>query len=137
MAAMPLRVMLIEDHAIVRETLQDFIGRLPQVSVCHVAANAEAALAALDDATPNLLLVDLSLPGMSGIDFVREVRERNPEMRCLILSGHGSHAYVRQALAAGADGYMLKGDPLEIERGILAMTRGERYVSSGLEELTH
>src|SRR5262245_56570858 len=135
MSSMPLRVMLIEDHAIVRETLQDFIGRLPQVSVCHVAANAEAALAALDDATPNLLLIDLSLPGMSGIDLVREIRERQPALRCMILSGHSSRAYVKQALAAGANGYLLKGDPLEIERGILAITRGERYVSNGLDDL--
>jgi DNA-binding NarL/FixJ family response regulator len=137
MASEPMRVMLIEDHPVVREMLQDFIGRLPQVSVCHAAASAEAALEALDSAMPDVLLIDLSLPGMSGIEFVRTIREQRPELQCMILSGHNSRAYVRQALAAGAHGYLLKGDPLEIERGLLAVTHGEKYVSSGLDDLTH
>jgi DNA-binding NarL/FixJ family response regulator len=132
-----LRVMLIEDHTVVREILHDFIERLPQVSICHTASSAEAAIEGIDGTSPNLLLVDLSLPGMNGIEFIRFIRARIPGLRCMILSGHNSRSYVRQALAAGADGYLLKGDPLEIERGIRAANLGERYVSNGLEDLRH
>ena len=137
MSSTQLRVLLIEDHAVVREALEEFIGRLPQVSACSAKASAEAALESLDELSPNLLLIDLSLPGISGIQLVREVRERQPGLKCMILSGHSSRAYVREALAAGATGYLLKGDPLEIERGIQAITRGEHYVSSGLDDLIH
>lgn len=133
MPSLPLRVMLIEDHEVVRETLQDFIGRLPQVSACQACESAEAALDAMQNSKPNLLVIDLSLPGMSGIELVRTIRQSTPGLRCIILSGHSSRAYVRQALAAGASGYLLKGDPLEIERGIRAIVHGERYISGGLE----
>jgi DNA-binding NarL/FixJ family response regulator len=132
-----MQVLLVEDHAIVRETLQDFVERLPQVSGCSAVASAEAALQFLKGHSPDLLVIDLSLPGMSGIEFLRTIRRILPALRCLILSGHSSRNYVRQAMEAGANGYMLKGDPLEIERGIRAAYRGERYVSQGLEEVRH
>lgn len=137
MAATQLKVMLIEDHVVVRETLQEFIGTLPQVSDCGAAASAEAALVALDRSVPDLVLIDLSLPGMNGIELVRRLRQEHPNLRCFILSGHNSRVYVRQALAAGADGYLLKGDPLEIERGIAASIDGRQYVSRLLDDSTH
>ena len=132
-----MQVLLVEDHAIVRETLQDFVERLPQVSNCRAVSSAEAALQFLTGHSPDLLVIDLSLPGMSGIEFLRAVRERLPKLRCLILSGHSSRNYVRQAFEAGANGYVLKGDPMEIERGIRAAHLGERYVSQGLDDIRH
>jgi DNA-binding NarL/FixJ family response regulator len=128
-----LRVYLVEDHPVLRGVLRDYITRLPSVRSCTVNSTAEDALKALDGDEPDLMLIDLSLPGMSGIDLVREVRRNHPELCCAILSGHRSRVYATQALAAGANGYMLKGDPLEIERGMQAMLAGERYVSRNLE----
>jgi DNA-binding NarL/FixJ family response regulator len=131
-----LRVMLVEDHADLRDILLDFMNMLPQVASCATSASAEAALAKLDAggaaAAPDLMLIDLSLPGMNGIELIRTLHESYPGVRCMILSGHRSSAYASQALAAGAEGYLLKGDPLEIERGIHAAMKGERYVSSSL-----
>lgn len=132
MKATRLRVMLVEDHAIVRNVLQEFVGSLPRVASCSAAATAEDALEDMNDAHPDLLLIDLSLPGMNGIDLVRELRKDHADVSCLMLSGHGSASYAEQALSAGARGYVLKGDPLEIERGIDAVVKGERYVSPGL-----
>lgn len=140
MPSSQIRVMLVEDHAVVRDTLKEFIGQLPQVRGCQATSSGEAALKLLrDDGLPDLLVIDLSLPGMSGIDLIRHLRTLHPALRCLILSGHNSRTYVRQALAAGANGYVLKGDPLEIERGIHAMVQGENYISRGLdcEEFIH
>jgi DNA-binding NarL/FixJ family response regulator len=130
-----LRVMLVEDHAVLRDILTEFVGRLPDVAGCTSISSAEAALTSLDaeGATdPDLLLIDLSLPGMSGIELIKELRRAHPALRCAILSGHRSRSYAQQALDAGARGYLLKGDPGEIERGIEAIFRGERYVSKNL-----
>src|SRR5262245_47476892 len=135
---MQLRVMLVEDHAILRDVLIDYVARLPQVHSCTAQPTAEAALTKLrelnGEKSPDLLLIDLSLPGMSGIELIREIKRSRPGMRCAILSGHRSASYAAEAMAAGAKGYLLKGDPHEIERGIHAIFKGERYVSSGLLE---
>jgi CheY-like chemotaxis protein len=102
----------------------------------RVYPSAETALAGIegDGGLPDLILIDLSLPGMSGIDLIRRLHALHPELRCAILSGHRSPTYVGQALAAGAMGYILKGDPLEISRGIDAIVRGGRFVSADLTE---
>jgi DNA-binding NarL/FixJ family response regulator len=131
---MPLRVSLVEDHPVLRDVLQEYIGRLPGVELCVVSANAEEALEEFDGSTPDLMLIDLSLPHMSGIDLIRELRQRRPELRCAILSGHRSPAYVKQAMEVGAHGYMLKGDPMEIERGLQAILAGKHYISPDLRD---
>jgi DNA-binding NarL/FixJ family response regulator len=131
----PLRISIVEDHPVLRDVLEEYVGRLPGVEVCIVSGSAEAALQDFDDSKPDLMLIDLSLPRMSGIDLIRELRLRQPELLCAILSGHRSSVYVRQALEVGANGYLLKGDPEEIERGIQAILAGKRYVSPELAEL--
>jgi DNA-binding NarL/FixJ family response regulator len=130
----PLKVSIVEDHPVLREVLEEFLGRLPGIEIGEVWASAEAVLEELNGGIPDLMLIDLSLPRMNGIDLIRELRQRLPELRCAILSGHRSPVYVRQALAVGANGYLLKGDPMEIERGIEAILAGKRYVSPELIE---
>jgi DNA-binding NarL/FixJ family response regulator len=133
---MELQVILVEDHAPLRGILQEYVSELPQVCACQSYPSAETALAGIDGdgGLPDLVLIDLSLPGMSGIDLIRRLHALHPELRCAILSGHRSPVYVGQALAAGAMGYILKGDPLEISRGIDAIVRGGRFVSADLTE---
>jgi DNA-binding NarL/FixJ family response regulator len=131
---MPLRVSLVEDHPVLRDVLQEYIGRLPGVELCVVSANAEDALEEFEGSMPDLMLIDLSLPRMSGIDLIRELHLRQPDLRCAILSGHRSPVYVRQAMEVGAHGYLLKGDPMEIERGLQAIVAGKRYVSPDLTD---
>jgi DNA-binding NarL/FixJ family response regulator len=129
---MSLRVSLVEDHPVLRDVLQEYIGQLPGVELCVVSANAEDALDEFEGSMPDLMLTDLSLPRMSGIELIRELHLRQPDLRCAIISGHRAPAYVRQAMDAGADGYLLKGDPMEIERGLQALLACERYVSPEL-----
>ena len=73
---------------------------------------------------------------MNGIDLIRELRTRLPSLCCAILTGERSPVFVRQALEVGANGYVLKGDPMEIERGIEAIVAGKRYVSPDLMSAT-
>jgi DNA-binding NarL/FixJ family response regulator len=127
-------VVLVEDHAPLREILLEFVAGLPRVAGCSAFSSAEAALARLrnGDGTPDLMLIDLSLPDMSGIELIRRLLAVHPRLRCAILSGHRSSAYVGQAFAAGAQGYILKGEPLDIENGIDTMLEGKRFVSPDL-----
>jgi DNA-binding NarL/FixJ family response regulator len=128
-----LFVFLVEDHALLRGVLQEYISSIAAVGRCAAAANAESTLEVLKDGElPDFMLIDLSLPGMNGIELVRELREAHPKLSLAILSGHRSLKYARDALAAGADGYLLKGDLDEIERGIHAIRHGRHYVSEGL-----
>jgi DNA-binding NarL/FixJ family response regulator len=128
-----LFVFLVEDHELLRGVLQEYIGSMRAVRKCETAADAESTLEAMQgNGVPDFMLIDLSLPGMTGIELIRELRQKHPKLPLAILSGHRSLKYARDALAAGADGYLLKGDLDEIERGIQAIRNGKHYVSEGL-----
>jgi DNA-binding NarL/FixJ family response regulator len=81
---------------------------------------------------PDLILVDISLPGKNGIALVEEMRKKQPNLRCLIVSGHEESVYVRQALKAGARGYVMKGDPDAILRAIRHVIDGNIYLSEAM-----
>ena len=116
-----------------REALAAFLAEAPGYEVCGAAATAEEALDRLVEISScDLMLVDVSLPGQSGIDLVRQVHGRRLELKCLMLSGHGERGYAERALAADARGYVLKGDPYELPGAIDAVMRGETYLSESL-----
>lgn len=133
LTTLPVRVYIVEDHPIMRETLQDYLALDADLEICGMAESAEAALEALEAAAPDVVVIDLSLPGRSGLELVGEVGERwgTP---CIILSGHGERTYVGRALACGALGYVLKGNPREIAPAIRQVLKGEIYVSPSLRE---
>lgn len=126
------RIYIVEDSPIVREMLSEFISDLPGIEVCGSAATAEEALREIPGAGADLLLVDMALPRMNGADFIGAVRERWPDLPCLVLSGHGEAAYVERALAAGAQGYVLKGNPYELPEALCRVLRGEMYLSESV-----
>jgi DNA-binding NarL/FixJ family response regulator len=129
----PARIFVVEDHAYMKAMLCEFLSLEGDLEVCDTADSGEAALEHLDRITPDFVLVDLSLPGVSGLDLITIVKARHPELPCAILSGHGERRYAEQAIAAGAQGYVLKGDPDELPDAIRQMLRGERYVSKALQ----
>ncbi|MGH8144783.1 MAG: response regulator [Rhodanobacteraceae bacterium] len=104
------------------------------LSVCGAAGSAETALRELPGLDVNVVLIDMSLPQMSGIKLIAALHTQFPEMRCLIMSGHNEPGYVQRALAAGARGYVLKGKPPEVQPAIEAVLAGERYLSPALRE---
>ena len=102
------RVFIVEDHETLRYLLVKLIDRAEGLEVCGCCDSAEAALAALENAQPELAVVDVSLPGRSGIELVRELQASRPQILCVMLSGHVSSGYVEDARAAGARAYVPK-----------------------------
>ncbi len=104
----PIRVVIVDDHALVREGTRQILEMAPDLNVVGVAGSAEEALEILASVTADVALVDINLPGLSGLDLARESAQRWPLMHVLILSAFDEHAYVTEALELGVGGYLLK-----------------------------
>jgi DNA-binding NarL/FixJ family response regulator len=105
-ASDPISVLLVDDHALVREGVRQILDHEPDISVVAEADSGEAALQLLTRMQPNVVLLDVRMPGIGGIETARKIRSSFPEVRVLMLSAYGE--FVREALRAGASGYMLK-----------------------------
>lgn len=126
-------VFLIEDNPTLREIMIMSFDLLDDVNLCGDAGSAEEALEKLGTLEPDLILVDGSLPGMCGTDFVRTIKQLRPELRCLFLSGRNEAEVVREALRAGACGYVVKGGrPTELLDAITLSMNDGRYISSSV-----
>lgn len=130
-SGMGIRVYIVEDHPVIRETLVEFLDLTADMAVCGMAATAEDAATELEAAAPTVVLVDLSLPGRSGLDLLAEIKARW-QLPTIVLSGHGERSYVGKALSAGARGYVLKGRPAEVPLAIRRVLGGELYLSEVL-----
>ena len=103
-----IRVAIVEDHAGYRETLQQIFADTSDFTVSASCANAESALQQIPDANCTLVLMDINLPGQSGIDCLRALKTRNPALRVVMLTSYDDNESLFQSLMAGADGYLLK-----------------------------
>ena len=124
-------VLIVEDNTTFANTMVRFLNRFGELTVAALAPTAEAALEQLPQLTVDLVLVDVSLPAMSGIELVAAIRQQHPDLRCIMLSGHHEHDYVRRALAAGAQGYVLKENPLDLLEAVRTVMAGETYLQHG------
>ncbi len=104
------------------------------VNVVDVVRSGEEALAKLPSINVDLILVDVSLPTMNGIQLVSKIREQFPKMLCLMLSGHLTPFYVQRSLEAGARGYVLKDDIPGVLEGVERVLQGEIYISTALQD---
>ena len=129
------RLFIVEDHAVMRQSLRAFIKRQAGIELCGEAASAEAALQEIETARPDLVLIDLSLPGMSGLELLTLIRQRHPELYCVILSGHGERNHVDHAMMSGARGYILKGDTDELANALQQVIHGEIYLSNLVQNM--
>jgi len=126
------KLLLVEDHAIFAEVLLLALSQRDDLQVVKVVDTAEKALELLPNLDLDLLLVDVSLPKMNGIDLVAQLSQLYPHMPCLLISGHMSSLYVKRSLAAGARGYVIKDSAKGIVEGIYQVLRGEIYISKEL-----
>lgn len=126
------RVLVVEDNVLLATTLQRFLSDHGKLTVVAVAPSAEIALEKLLLLKVDLVLVDVALPGMSGIELVATIQRMFPQVPCLILSGHNEIHYVRRALDAGAKGYVVKNDPFSILVAVRQVLSGEIYLSEEL-----
>jgi DNA-binding NarL/FixJ family response regulator len=125
----PLRVVLADDHPIYREGLADLLRR-HGIEVVRSVANGAAAVRAAEEAAPDVVVMDLNMPGMSGLEATRTLTERSPATRVLILSVSAQDDDVTEAVLAGACGYVLKDGPIEeVVAGIRAAAAGHSLIS--------
>ncbi len=126
----PIRVLLADDHELFRAGLRAILLRVEGIEVVGEAGDGREALEMIAQAAPDVLLLDVNMPIMNGLDAAMLVAKQFPEVRVIILSMHASEQYVGQALRAGAAGYLLKDSaPIELETAIRAVARGENYLS--------
>jgi DNA-binding NarL/FixJ family response regulator len=129
-AARRVRVFMVDDHPIVRQGLSQLINREADLEVCGEAEDAITALAAIEHARPDILIVDISLDGPDGIELLKNIRARDAKLPVLILSMHDEFIYAERALRAGANGYIMKQEATErVLVAIRQILRGEAYVS--------
>jgi DNA-binding NarL/FixJ family response regulator len=128
-----VRLFLVEDHAIVRAGIRALLAAHEQLEVVGEAESGEAALAQVHDLTPDIILLDLSLPGMNGIAAARALRAASPAVRLVALSMHEDPAYVQGFLEAGGSGYVPKSSvETQLLDAIMAVSRGEYYAPAWL-----
>jgi DNA-binding NarL/FixJ family response regulator len=126
----PIRVLLADDHTLVRAGIRALLDKLPDVQVVAEATDGRDALSLVKAHQPHLVLMDIAMPGLNGLEATRRMVKEFPNISVLILSMHVSEEYVWQALRAGAAGYLLKGAELaELALAIKAVARGETYLS--------
>lgn len=124
------RILVVDDHPLVREGISVLIGSTADLVLCGQAGSGEEALALMSKARPDLILLDLALPGCSGIQLLKTLRHEWPAIRVLILSMHEEGVYAERALRAGANGYIMKQESgVRIIEAIRCVLRGEMYVS--------
>lgn len=124
------RVLLVDDHALVRGGLRALIGGFAGFTVVGEAADGREALARVSELQPDIVVMDLSMPGLNGLDATARIHAEHPHCAVLALSMHTAAHYVGEALRAGAAGYLIKDSaPNELEHGLRAVAAGQRYLS--------
>ena len=121
-----IRLLIVDDHEVVRLGLRTLLADEPDLEVVAEAGTAEEALVQVANHDPDVVILDIQLPGRSGLEACQEIRKKFPETQVVILTSHGGESYAEQALRAGAAGYVLKqvGNE-ELVRAIRAANRGE------------
>jgi two-component system, NarL family, invasion response regulator UvrY len=130
-----IRVLIADDHAVVRRGLRQILEGAPGVTVAGEASTAPEVLALVEERRWDVVVLDLSLPGASGLDLLAEIKRRRPELPVLILTVHSEAQYAVRALRAGASGYLTKESaPEQLVEAVAKIDRGGKYVSAALAE---
>ncbi len=129
------RIVIAEDHTILREGLKSLLRADPDFDIVGEAEDGRDAIRCVQTLSPDLVLMDLSMPRMNGLDALKEIKKQNPEAKIIILTVHKTEEYVLTALQAGADGYVLKdATHSELVMAIKNVLMGKRYLSPGISE---
>ncbi|OHE58079.1 MAG: DNA-binding response regulator [Thermodesulfovibrio sp. RBG_19FT_COMBO_42_12] len=130
-----IKILIADDHAIVREGLKQIISETPDMAVVAEASNGEDVLEKVSANKYDVILLDISMPGRSGLDILRQLKIEKPKLPIMMLSVHPEEQYAVRALRAGASGYLTKESaPDELIAAIRKISQGRKYVSSSLAE---
>ena len=135
MSAPRTRVILADDHTLVRAGIRRILESQPQFEVIAEAADGASALEAIHRETADVLVLDLNMNGLEGIDVLKQVKRSKPELRVVILTMHAGREYVARALAEGADGYLLKDSAVQdLASAIEAVIGGGTFFSPAIQQ---
>lgn len=133
MATARVRVMLVDDHRLIRAGIRSLLSGIDGVDVIGEADTGREALAMAAATEPDVVILDVGLPELNGLEVAGRLAKEHPRVRVMILSMHTDRAYVRRALQAGATAYLIKGaDVPELELALKAVMRGDTYLSPGI-----
>jgi len=136
MSLKPIEIIVVDDHQLVRAGLRQTLGSEPDLHIQFECQSGREALAGLRQHSCDVLLLDLSLPDMSGLEVLAQARQKHPEVAVLIISGFPETQFGINVLRAGASGYVSKTvDAAELLRAVRTVARGRRYVGPELAEL--
>jgi len=125
-----VRTVLADDHTLMRAGLRMMLESMEEIEVVGEAEDGRALLALAEQLQPGLILMDIAMPGLNGLEATASLTKSRPETKIVILSMHQNEAYVRRALRSGAVGYLLKDSaPVELSLALKAVLRGETYLS--------
>ncbi len=128
-----IRLMLVDDHPLVRRGLAELISDEPHLEVCAQMASAEDALQEIDQINPDLVIVDVTLPGMNGVELIKRLRSRYPKMLILVSSMHDESLFAERCLRAGANGYVNKEEATDkVVDAINRVIDGHLYLSADM-----
>jgi DNA-binding NarL/FixJ family response regulator len=129
----PIRVVVVDDHMVFREGLRALLGRVDEIEIVGEAATTQEAIEVAEALRPDVVLMDLHLPGGGGELATKTIAAANPEVGVLVLTMHSDDAHLRHALNAGARGYLLKdAEPDAIIRAIVAVSEGQAIFDPGI-----
>lgn len=133
---MKITILIVDDHSIVSEGIKALLESHPQICVVGTAVNGREALMKIKKLKPQIVIMDITMPSMNGIDTLRRISSEFPGIKVLMLSMHANWEYIYRALNAGARGYILKeAAGVELIDGVLAVHNGGRYLSTRAREL--
>lgn len=129
------RIVIAEDHTILREGLRSLLSSHPEFEIVGEAEDGREAIRCVEKFKPDLVLTDLSMPRMNGLDAIKEIKRRNPKTKVLVLTVHKAEEYILSTFKAGADGYLLKDSThAELVLAVRKVLSGKHYISPEVSE---
>lgn len=126
----PISILLADDHTLVRAGIRALVEKFPAVTVVAEATDGREAVRLAKEQSPDLVLMDIAMPGLNGLEATSRISKECPTVRVIILSMYANEEYVREAIRAGAAGYLVKRSAAaELEHAITSVARGEKYFS--------
>jgi two-component system response regulator NreC len=128
------RVLIVDDHAFIRRGVQTILHRFPEWEFCGEAENGKEAIRMADELKPEVIIMDISMPGLNGIEATRAIRKTQPAMKIVLLTLHDSSELLRIAFRAGARGYLLKTDAeQELVKALTVVVGEGAYISPKID----
>jgi two-component system nitrate/nitrite response regulator NarL len=130
------KILIVDDHEVVRDGLRNILTSLDNISIAGEAGNGEDAVKMYSSLKPDLVIMDISMPGMNGIEATRVIKEKDPDARILILTMHDNQEYLNQIIRSGAKGFILKNtDKEELLDAVKTVAGGDNFFSKDISKL--